>query len=176
MKEIIQTIRKETMIRSLCLIGFGLLALFIPRQLYKILVILIVGFLAVLGLFHLINSIQKKREGMPYVFSLIYSLILLVAALIIYLYNVQLASLSVVLLGILILLNGAGHIIRFTGGREYVNGPSTAIVVTGIIGIVAGVVVILNPFGTVLVLFRFIGAVLIFIGIADIYFWKKVAY
>lgn len=174
MKEIIQTIRQETMIRSLCLIGFGLLAVIIPRQLFHLTVLIIVGFLAILGVFHLIGAIRKRHEEQSYIFTLIYSIFLLIAALIIYLYNVQLASLSVVLLGILILLNGVGHIIRYTNAKNYVNGPSTAIAVIGIIGVVAGVIVILNPFGTVLLLFRFIGAILIFIGIADIYFLKKI--
>ena len=173
MKAIMNTLEKEVLLRSICLFVFGLLALLIPEMLYKATIIIIVGFLAIMGLFNVVGALRTKGKNEPYLFPLLYSILLLILALIVYLYNKQLASLTVILIGIVLLLNGILDVFRYANGKEEVRQPANVLLIIGIIGIIAGVVVIINPFGSMIFLFRFVGFVLMAVSAGDVFFLKK---
>lgn len=173
MKAIINTLEKEVLLRSIGLFVFGLLALFIPNMLFNATIIIIVGFLAIMGLFNLVGALRTKGKSEPYLFPLLYSILLLILALLVYLYNQQLASLTVILIGVVLLLNGTLDIFRYANGKEEIRQPVNALLIIGIVGVIAGVVVMINPFGSMMLLFRFIGIVLMIISAGDVFFLKK---
>lgn len=173
MKTIIDTLEKEVLLRGICLFVFGLLALFIPDMLFNATVIIIVGFLAIMGLFNFVGALRTKGKNEPYLFPLLYSIFLVILALLVYLYNKQLASLTVILIGIVLLLNGTMDVFRFANGKEEIRQPAIALLVIGVIGIVAGIVAIINPFTSMMVLFRFVGIILMIVSAGDIFYMKK---
>lgn len=70
--------------------------------------------------------------------------------------------------GVIVLVSGAYSLIHEQYMRRYIDSRNAMIVILSVIGIVMGVIILLNPFGTIALLSRIIGIALLYEAFVDI--------
>jgi uncharacterized membrane protein HdeD (DUF308 family) len=83
------------------------------------------------------------------------------------------------ILGLILIFMGINRLVSgFSRNRTYVNVTPWPMAIYGALLIIAGIVLVINPFGTLMLLFRFFGGTLIAMVIIDFFtgrYYKKQA-
>lgn len=159
--------QKNDFIRSLASIFFGLLFLLVPSQTFDILIYIIAAYLAFQGAIDLYYSYQIRRQTGYFDFQFIRGVSFLIAALFVCLFAKALLAVIPLFLGILIVLSGSlrlrDSLNLKNSGLSYINR-----LIYSVILIIAGIILIFNPFKTILVLLQIFGVLLFIMGLMDI--------
>jgi len=163
MSSLFRSIQRHAFIRGIIYLLLGILIVLRPHKLFSIAVYLIAGYNVALGLINLVGSLKNNQNGqMPL------TIFYFIFALIIWLFAKPIASILPIFLGILIIISGGTQISRALNLRQYVNVSYVPMLLYGIILLVAGILILLNPFSSLIIVFQFFGIVLIFSGVSEI--------
>lgn len=163
MSSLFRSIQRHAFIRGIIYLILGVLIVLKPHQLFSFAVYLISAYNVALGLINLFGSIKNNQSGqMPL------TIFYFIFALIIWLFAKPIASILPIFLGIIIIASGASQISRALNLRQYVNVSYMPMLIYGIILLIAGVLILFNPFSSLIIVFQFFGIVLIFSGISEI--------
>lgn len=138
-----------------------------PKLVFNSSVAVIALLLLVLGVYQLVMAL-RHRGG-----SLYGGIILIVLSLLAEGLATIIISMLPFFLGVLMVLFGINKIRSATTDREYVNVPAWPSVVYGVLTIIAGVLLLLNPFGTAMVAFRIFGGYLVVMAILECVDWFR---
>lgn len=168
MRSLYTKLSRYAMLRAILYILFGLLLIFAPNTVTHIIVYIIAGYLAVMGILSIIGAL-RSGEASPFTqYDFILGVLLVVLSLITFLFSKQLISLLPIFFGVLIVLGGASYLLQAISLKGD-NTRSVAILwILAIVFIAAGILIIFNPFQTILLLFRAFGIVLVLYGIGEI--------
>lgn len=179
MKKVVNQLEKFTVLRTIFYLAFGILILINPHLVFKSVIYIIAGYLAVLGLINLFQAIRESKNESLFGYEFITGVMLLLFALIVLIFAKAIVSFLPIMLGILIVLNGLMQLSNASAGVKEVN-PRYRISIYVYCGllIAAGILLIFNPFKTVLVVFRIFGGILVFMGVSELanfFFQKRVS-
>lgn len=169
MKKVVNQLEKFTVLRTIFYLAFGILILVNPQLVFKSVIYIIAGYLAVIGLINLFQAIRESKNDSLFGYEFITGVMLLLFALIVLIFSKAIVSFLPIMLGILIVLNGLMQLSNANVGVREVN-PRYRISIYVYCGllIAAGILLIFNPFKTVLVVFQLFGGILIFMGISEL--------
>ncbi|OJG98515.1 hypothetical protein RV18_GL002938 [Enterococcus termitis] len=163
-----EQLRKYALLRGIVYIIFGLLILFDPRSVFQLAVYFISAYIALMGVLNLYDGFKVKKATGTYGMSFLGGIILLVLAGIILVFAKGIVSILPIFLGLVIVIIGASRAMQAVNLRSYVNVNWLPMLIYSGILIVAGLVLIFNPFSSLLVLFQLFGGILVFMGIGEI--------
>ncbi|MCI0130335.1 MULTISPECIES: DUF308 domain-containing protein [Enterococcaceae] len=163
MSSLFRSIQRHAFSRGILYLLIGILIFLKPKQLFDAGVYLIVGYNVLLGVINLVGYLKNKQNG-----QVSMSIFYFIAALIIWLFAQPIVSILPIFLGILIIIGGATRISRALNLRQYVNISYVPMLVYGIALLIAGIFILFNPFGSLIVLFQFFGIVLTLSGISEL--------
>lgn len=166
MESMIARLERSTLIQAIVYIVLGGLILGYPRLFFDTIVYLVSGYFLLLGLWALFQGFRQRMNGLPPTFFV--GLLYLLFALLLVFFAPALASLLPLLLGILFLFGGLIRLIQALGFRRTMPGRWSWFLVGSLIWIGVGLLLILNPFASLLVLFQLFGGVLIAIGLIEL--------
>lgn len=174
MKKTIRTIRakgfqagKMTWLVTAAIIVFGLSLLIWPGQTTGLILNFIGGLLMVCGIFRIIRYFAKSRHTAVYNMDLGIGSTLAFIGLMIYVLKGFLLSLVPVIIGIILLVSGLIKLQAALDFRRMGVLRWRLQLITSIISAVMGAVILLNPFGTALLMTRVIGAAILIEGAQD---------
>lgn len=169
MKKLMEQLRRFTLIKTLIYIALGLFILINPALVFTSIIYIIAGYLTIIGIINLVQGIQQRQGGTVVNPVFIIGVMYLLGALITLLFAKTIVSFLPVLLGIVVVLNGLLQWGSVNGPVKEVNPRFTlGSRIYSIILILAGLLIIFNPFTSLLVLFRVFGGVLVMMGVAEI--------
>ncbi|MFD1901940.1 HdeD family acid-resistance protein [Enterococcus termitis] len=168
MNNVMEQLRKYALLRGIVYIIFGLLILFDPRSVFQLAVYFISAYIALMGVLNLYDGFKVKKATGTYGMSFLGGIILLVLAGIILVFAKGIVSILPIFLGLVIVIIGASRAMQAVNLRSYVNVNWLPMLIYSGILIVAGLVLIFNPFSSLLVLFQLFGGILVFMGIGEI--------
>lgn len=163
MTNLFKNIQRHALIRGVIYAILGVAILFQPREFFNVLIYFIAGYNALLGAINLISALKEKQNT-----QMAAAIFYFVFALIILLFAKPLISVLPIFLGILIIIGGATRITQSMRLKEYVNVNYLPMMIYGILLVIAGVLILFNPFKTWVVLFQFFGITMIVTGISEI--------
>ncbi|KRM86597.1 DUF308 domain-containing protein [Lacticaseibacillus thailandensis] len=152
---------------AIVMLVLGLVIAIAPHLVFNSSVAVIGLLLLVLGVYQLVMAL-RHRGG-----SLYGGVILIVLSLLAEGLATILISILPFFLGVLLILFGIYKIRVATADRQYVNVPAWPSVTYGVLIIIAGAVLLLNPFGTAMLAFRFFGAYLIVMALLECADWFR---
>ena len=167
MDTLIYHLKRHALLRGIVYAALGLAILVNPSAVFKIAVYLISGYLALMGLVDLFEGIKSKRASGVYDSSFVLGILLLVLAAIVLIFAKAIVSILPIFLGLLIVTVGSTRLIQSFNLRKYTNVNWGLFLVYGLILLVGGLLLIFNPFRSVLLLFQLFGGILIFMGISE---------
>ncbi|WP_314064110.1 DUF308 domain-containing protein [uncultured Vagococcus sp.] len=175
MRNVVNQLEKFTVLRTIFYLAFGILILMNPHLVFKSVIYIIAGYLAVLGLINLYQAIRESKNESLFGYEFITGVMLLLFALIVLIFAKAIVSFLPVMLGILIVLNGLMQLSNASGIKEVNPRYRISIYVYCGLLVAAGILLIFNPFKTVLIVFRLFGGILVFMGITELvhFFFQK---
>ncbi|MCR2050123.1 DUF308 domain-containing protein [Acetatifactor muris] len=167
MKELLKKVKWDAILSSLLYVVLGIVTLIIPETMIKTLGYLIGILLILVGAVSMICYLLRDNSLNYYRHDFGYGLVG-IAVGILFLYKVEwIISLVPVILGILVLASGCGKLQNVIDMKRAGYGNWAAMLILAVINVIFGVILIVNPFDTVILLFQLVGAGLIFSGVTD---------
>ena len=167
MNNVLEQLRKYAILRGSVYVLFGLLIVFNPRSVFQVAVYFISAYIAFMGLLNLYDGLRVKKSKGTYGMSCFSGIILLVVVGIVLVFAKGIVSVLPIFLGLAIVIVGVSRGMQAVNLRKYVNVNGSLMLIHSAILIIAGLVLIFNPFSSLLLLFQLFGAILIFMGIGE---------
>ncbi len=158
----------NSIVSSLIYIGLGIILFFMPETSLEVILNVIGIGTIIVGILSLIRYFTYDARDSFYRNDFLFGLIGIAIGALIFLRKDIFASLIPFILGIAILISGFVKLQDAIDASRLGYKNSIIYIILAVINIIAGVVVILNPFTTAVMLFMIIGISLIFSGISDI--------
>lgn len=167
MKKLLKQMKWDAIITSVLYIALGIIVLVAPDTMVKTLGYMIGILLILAGAVSMICYLLREAHQNYYRNDFGYGLVGIAVGILV-LYKVEwIISLVPVILGILVLVSGCGKLQDVIDMKRMEYGSWVLMLFLAAANVIFGVVLIANPFETVLLLFRLVGVGLIFSGITD---------
>jgi len=179
MKQVWKELKWDALLKGLLYIVLGVTALVVSEQMVIALGYLLGVVLIVAGAVSMIQYLLRDAWQNYYHNDFLYGLLGIVAGGIV-LYNVKLViNIMPTLLGLMVVISGISKLEDVIDMKRMDCGNWIGMLILAIINMILGIVLILNPFEAVVVMFKVLGVGLILSGLTDvaisIYFAGKVA-
>lgn len=166
METLIKRLERSTLVQAGIYFVIGLLILFNPRFFFDVIVYLVAGYFAVLGLWVLVQGLRQRKDGLPPSFFM--GIVYILIALIVFFFAETLASLLPLFIGFLFLFGGLIRLIQAVGFRKTIASRWTFFLLSSLLWIGIGLLMLANPFDSLLVLFQLFGGFLIAVGLIEL--------
>lgn len=168
MGSFLKAVRSNMLAQAVVSIVLGLLLAFWPGITTITIVYMLAFYFAVAGAASLIAYFRTggARSGSAGV--LVNGILLLVVALIVFLFPVAVAGFFSLILGILLLIGGIVNVVRAIELRRYATGTWAIALVVSLLVAIGGIVIIANPFSSTVAFVLVLGVLLIVKGIFDL--------
>ncbi|WP_430606249.1 HdeD family acid-resistance protein [Enterococcus sp. DIV0180] len=149
------------LVRAIIYIVLGVLIVINPRAVFNLIGYLITTYFCLLGIFNLFEDYKRKKQVGSWGFGLFSGIIFLILALVVLFFAPAIASILPILLGLAIICNGIFQLIMG------LNMKSTPWLIYSVLLLIGGIVLLFNPFASLLVLFQIFGVILIVMGVSE---------
>ena len=175
MKSFIDVIRSNILVQAVLSIALGLLLAFWPGATVLTVVYLLALYLAVSGAASLFSYFRSSSGRYRSAGVLTSAVVLLVLALLVFLFPQAVAGFFSLILGILLLVGGVVDAIRSIELRAYQGSTWIASIVISAAVAIGGVVIVVNPFETTAAFVLMLGVLLIVKGVGDLVIERRLA-
>ncbi|WP_214885478.1 MULTISPECIES: DUF308 domain-containing protein [unclassified Exiguobacterium] len=166
MEAFIHRLERSTLWQAVIYFVLGVLILLYPRFFFDVMVYVIAGYLAIMGIWMVFQGICRRQEGLPPSFFM--EVIYLILGAVVFFFAETLASLLPILIGALFLFGGIIRLIQALGYRQSMAGRWLWFLIRSILWIGVGILMLTNPFSSLLVLFQLFGGILIAIAVLEL--------
>lgn len=157
-----ENFRRHTLLRDAVFIVIGSAIVFNPGAFFQFVGYLIAGYLMLLGLINIYDDYKIKKQTGSWGLGFVTGLIFVVLAVAFLFFAPVIVSILPFLLGISIVINGLVQLTFALNTRQ------TGALIYSILVLIAGAVLVFNPFKSLLVLMQVFGFILIFMGVIEI--------
>ena len=168
LKMIRTNFQRYALLRSAIYIIAGLAIVINPTAVFHFIGYLITAYFVLLGILNLLEANKNRKQTGAWGFGLISGIVFFILALIVWVFAAAIVSILPVILGLVIILKSLFQL--FVGLNTRSKGWSAY----GILLLIGGLILLFNPFKSVIVLFQLFGGLLIFMGISEIISYFKV--
>lgn len=168
MRSVFNVISGNALLRAVIYIALGVLILFFPQTITNIIVYVLAAGVAVLGVANIINFIRGRDTEEPMSFDLVSGILFLVLAALMVIFTRQLVSVLPVFLGVLLIINAASDLAQTISYGRKAGKQNVFLIALDVLIILGGIVVILNPFASAILLIRIYGAIIIVNGVGGL--------
>ena len=162
------TFQRYALLRSAIYIIAGLAIVINPTAVFHFIGYLITAYFVLLGILNLLEANKNRKQTGAWGFGLISGIGFFILALIVWVFAAAIVSLLPVILGLVIILKSLIQL--FVGLNTRSKGWSAY----SILLLIGGLILLFNPFKSVMILFQLFGGLLIFMGISEIITYFKV--
>ena len=164
MKSFYVEMQRNGWLRGIIMAALGIWLLLSPRTVFGILVNVVAGVLLVMGIISLISGARVRRAGGANV-GVGSGVGLIVAAFLVEIFAGVFISMFPFISGLGLIVYGISIVSGANASRQYVNVSNASSVVYGVLVIIAGSVLMFNPFGSMMLLLRVFGGILVTMGV-----------
>lgn len=154
------------LLNSGLLLLLGILVLWQPALIFNGIIYLIAAYFAIMGILNLYTVLREKPNVAS---SYASGILLLIVALAIIVLAKPILSLIPFFLGILVILAGIRQLRQELALQQENQGRLTWLIFSLVL-IIAGVILVFNPFRSILLLFQFFGGILVIYGLSQLLF------
>lgn len=166
MKSFYVEMQRSGWLRGIIMAALGAWLLLSPRAVFGVIVNVVAGVLLVMGIMSLISGARVRRAGGANI-GVGSGVGLIVAAFLVEIFAGVFISMFPFISGILLIIYGISSIGGASASRQYVNVSNASGVIYGVLVIIAGIVLMFNPFGSMMLLLRVFGGMLVVMGVME---------
>jgi len=167
MKKLLQQIKWDAVLISVLYVVLGIVCIVIPETMVKTLGYLVGALLIIAGAVSMICYLLREAHQNYYRNDFVHGLVSIAIGIIV-LYKVDwLIELVPIILGVLVIASGCRKLQDVIDMKRMGYGNWVVMLILAAVNVIFGVVIVFNPFETVVFLFQMVGAGLIFSGVTD---------
>lgn len=163
-----QNFQRYALLRAIIYILAGIVIVINPRAVFYFIGYLITAYFVLLGILNLLEANKYRRQTGTWGFSLVSALFYLIAAIIVFVFASAIVSILPIILGLAIIIKSVFQL--FIG----LNTKAKSWSIYSVLLLIGGLILLLNPFKSVMVLFQLFGVIMIFMGISEIISYFRV--
>ncbi len=168
MASFIETVRSDIIVQALLFIGLGIFLIVMPNITITTIIYLLGGVLAISGAVALISYFRKKGKNAQVTSVLTNGIILILLALVAFLFPEVLASFFSFALGIILILCGVVNTVRAVQLRVFGGYSWIVALIISLLIVAGGFVIVWNPFATTMLFTVVLGVLLLVNGVTDL--------
>ncbi|MGM0212677.1 HdeD family acid-resistance protein [Enterococcus sp. AZ109] len=167
MSTFLDSMKRFSYFRGIIYLLLGIAILISPRVVFDAIVYIIFFYVAALGVLQLISGFRNRQQMGGWGPSFSGGIVMLVVAFVILFFARGIVSILPMFLGFIVLIFGIGKFMQNWDARKRGFSVTGGLVYSGVM-ILAGILLLFNPFNSLMLLFRFFGFLLITMSIAEI--------
>ena len=167
MRTVFNKLSSHALLRAVIYIALGILMIAIPGVINSVIVYVLAVYVAILGIINIVNYIRcKDCAGLG--FDLVSGILMVLLAVLMVIFSDFLVGVLPVFLGVLLIISAASSLGQVINYGRIVGRQNILLIVLDILIIIGGVVVILNPFQSAILLMQIFGAITIVTGVGEL--------
>ncbi len=166
MNSFVGFVKKYALIRSIISLLTGVALIIWPEIFIQIIVYLLGAYVVALGIGSLVSARKNGGNG-----SVLGGILMMVLGVCMFLFYRQIASFLPIFLGILFVLLGVIQIFQGFQVRKYTGKVNVLQMLLGVLVLAGGVIGVMNPFGTLSLLFQVFGIVTLVAAVNEFIFF-----
>lgn len=167
MSAFLDSMKRYSYFRGIVYLLLGIAILLSPQTVFNGIVYIIFFYVAVLGVLQLISGFRNRQQVGGYGPSFSGGIIMLIVAFVILFFARGIVSILPMFLGFIVLIFGIGKFMQNWDARKRGFSVNGGLVYSGLM-VLAGILLLFNPFNSLMLLFRIFGFLLITMSIAEI--------
>ncbi|MBO1306936.1 DUF308 domain-containing protein [Enterococcus sp. 669A] len=167
MSAFMDSLRRYSYFRGIVYLLLGIAILISPQLVFDTLVYIIFLYVAVLGVLQIVSGFRNRQADGGWGPGLSGGIVMLVVAFFILYFARGIVSILPMFLGFIVLIFGIGKFMQNWDARKRGFSTTGDLVYSGIM-VLAGILLLFNPFNSLMLLFRIFGFLLITMSIAEI--------
>ena len=175
MKTFRDAVRSNMVAQAVLSIVLGLLLAFLPGVTAIAVVYMLAVYLAVSGAASLVAYLRSAGPRYRSPLVLANAVVLLVLALLVFMFPQVVAGFFSLILGVLLLIGGVVNAVRSLELRAYQGGVWVVAMLVSVAVAIGGIVIIANPFATTAMFVLVLGVLLVAKGVSDLVIERKLA-
>lgn len=169
MKKFADMVASNVVLQAILFILLGLLLAIWPDITIVTIIYLVAGCLALSGLWSLFTYFRLKKKVQPVSDSvLVFALLLMIIALIIFIFPEAVASIFALVLGAILILSGVVNVVRSLRLKEFGGNAWIGMLIVSALVTIGGIIIVVNPFSTTVSFVLVLGILLIAKGAVDL--------
>ena len=166
---LLKQLKWNLILLAVIFIAFGIVLILWPGATMKTICYLLAAMLLALGVASLINYLRKDISGIIYRYDLVVGLCAILGGILVIVKVDKLTDLFPAVLGFLVTMSGILKMQNSVDMLRLGHGTWQVAFAMAIVNIVAGIVLLMNPFEAAQILIMCIGIALVYSGITDLY-------
>lgn len=167
MRTVFNKLSNHALLRAFVYIILGLLMIIIPQTILHIIVYILAAYIAILGIINIVNFF-RCRECSNVGFDLVSGILMVVIGILMVVFATQLVSIMPIFLGILLIISAAANLVQVINYGRMIGKTNFLLVILNLLVIAGGIIVMVNPFSSAVLLLQIFGGITILSGIAEI--------
>jgi len=168
MNTVMKRIGSSILAQAIISLLLGLFLLLWPAATPTTLVIILGIYIAASGLFSVLGYFRQKEEERKTT-TLIGGIFLVIVAIVLFVVPTLIAAFFALIIGVFVVIGGIANIIRSFEIRKYGGFGWPAILVVNILIVIGGLLIVFNPFGSIILFVSILGIVLIANGAINLF-------
>ncbi len=168
MRSVFTSLSRFALLRSFVYILAGILMVLFPQIIMNFIVYVFAAYLALLGIINLISYFRFRSSGLG-AFNLVSGVFLITLGILMVAFSTAIISILPIFLGLLLVLAGAFNLSQSLHYNRTMGSPNALLIVLNILIIVGGVLVIVNPFSSAVLLFQIFGGITLALGVGELF-------
>ena len=166
---LLKQLKWNLILLAVIFIALGIVLILWPGATMKTICYLLAAMLLAIGVVSLINYLRKDISGIIYRYDLVVGLCAILGGILVIVKVDKLTDLIPAVLGFLVTMSGIMKMQNSVDMLRLGHGTWHVAFAMAIVNIVAGIVLLMNPFEAALILIMCLGIALVYSGITDLY-------
>lgn len=165
MRQFLDHMQRYAWLRTLVYIVIGILLLVEPKKFFNGVVYLLAAYIAIMGIMNLVTTYRMRKDTGFVGFGVTSGVLLLIAALAILVLSKPIISFFPIFFGVVLIIQGLVYLMQQPKGPRVVNGRRWPRLLFGLCLLIVGLLLLFNPFKSILLALQLAGVVIILSGI-----------
>lgn len=170
MNKALKSIKTNTILRGIIYIVSGIIIILNPAFVLQSIAYLLTAYLLLIAATYFWTGWKSKQSETAFRFSFFIGGVYTILGLAILFFGKSIISFLPIVLGVIIVISGATQLISSFDTIKHLKNIGIGLILYSLILIVLGVVLVINPFSSVLILFRIFGILLIAMGVLALFY------
>lgn len=167
MRAVFDNLSRHALLRTFVYLVFGVALLAFPQLVIQVIVYLLAAYVIVLGCINIYNFICCRSWG-SLGYDLVSGILMVVLGLLMILFSRQVAGILPLFLGVLLIIGGLSGLIQSIAYGRLAGHASVLLILLNLLVVAGGVLVVLNPFGSAVLLLQIYGGVTIVLAAGEV--------
>lgn len=165
MRQFLDHMQRYAWVRTIVYVIIGFLLLIEPKKFFNGVVYVLAAYVAIMGIMNLWTTYRMRKDTGFIGFGVTSGVLLLIAALAILVLSKPIISIFPIFFGIILIIQGLVYLMQQPKGVRVVNRTRWPRVVFGLCLLIVGLLLLFNPFKSILLALQLAGVVIILSGI-----------